>query len=212
MLKVFWKFHHFLHGWFLHRIFLPNSFFKWSNLVCKARGCRVAFSAYRYFGQATFSLSKKKKCRDRCAQSTVRQSCSRNNVVEPVGKTSLALDTVFGHDLKKEETSHHLLRGWFPHRIFPAQFVAHCIMFVPIWCVRVFLCGKDIILSFSKVVFSYSESFAVLTDRLCLNAGRSDSVDSSERELSRNPSCQAPCLDRVTAAGLWGRRRVGLRG
>ena len=41
-------------------------------------------------------------CRDRCAQSLVRESCSRNNVVEPVGKTSLVLDTVFGHDLEKE--------------------------------------------------------------------------------------------------------------
>ena len=38
---------------------------------------------------------KKPTCRDRCAQSLVRQSCSRNNVVEPVGKTSLVLDTVF---------------------------------------------------------------------------------------------------------------------
>ena len=37
-------------------------------------------------------------CRDRCAQSLVRQSCSRNNVVDPEGKTSLVLDTVFGHD------------------------------------------------------------------------------------------------------------------
>ena len=49
-------------------------------------------------------LSKRKKnptCRDRYAQSLVRQSCSRN-VVEPVGKTSLVLDTVFGHDLEKE--------------------------------------------------------------------------------------------------------------
>ena len=27
----------------------------------------------------------------------MRESCSRNNVVEPVGKTSLVLDTVFGH-------------------------------------------------------------------------------------------------------------------
>ena len=56
------------------------------------------------------SLQKKKKkknnynptCRDRCAQSLVRESCSRNNVVEPVGKTSLVLDTVFGHELEKE--------------------------------------------------------------------------------------------------------------
>ena len=39
------------------------------------------------------SLQKKKRknnynptCRDRCAQSLVRESCSRNNVVEPVGK------------------------------------------------------------------------------------------------------------------------------
>ena len=56
------------------------------------------------------SLQKKNKnknnnnptCRDRCAQSLVRESCSRNNVVEPVGKTSLVLDTVFGHDLEKE--------------------------------------------------------------------------------------------------------------
>ena len=56
-------------------------------------------------------LSKRKKekknnynptCRDRCAQSLVRESCSRNNVVEPVGKTSLVLDTVFGHELEKE--------------------------------------------------------------------------------------------------------------
>ena len=55
----------------------------------------------------TFLSKKKEKrknpiCRDRCAQSLVRQSCSRNNVVEPVGKTSLVLDTVFGHDLEKE--------------------------------------------------------------------------------------------------------------
>ena len=56
------------------------------------------------------SLQKKKNknnnnptCRDRCAQSLVRESCSRNNVVlEPVGKTSLVLDTVFGHELEKE--------------------------------------------------------------------------------------------------------------
>ena len=57
----------------------------------------------------TFLSKKKKKknnynptCRDRCAQSLVRESCSRNNVVEPVGKTSLVLDTVFGHELEKE--------------------------------------------------------------------------------------------------------------
>ena len=60
----------------------------------------------------TFLSKKKKKkkkknnnnptCRDRCAQSLVRESCSRNNVVEPVEKTSLVLDTVFGHDLEKE--------------------------------------------------------------------------------------------------------------
>ena len=75
--------------------------FKWSNLVRKARGCRVTLSAY--FGQAPFSPRKKNPiCRDRCAQSLVRQSCSRNNVAEPVGKTSLVLDTVFGHDLEKE--------------------------------------------------------------------------------------------------------------
>ena len=78
--------------------------FKWSNVVCKARGCRVALSAY--FGQAPFSPKKKKekntKCRDRCAQSLVRQSCSRNNVVERGEKTSLVLDTVFGHDLEEE--------------------------------------------------------------------------------------------------------------
>ena len=60
-----------------------------------------------YFGQAPFSPKEKKKknnptCRDRCAQSLVRESCSRNNVVEPVGKTSLVLDTVFGHELEKE--------------------------------------------------------------------------------------------------------------
>ena len=55
------------------------------------------------------SLQKKKNknnnnptCRDRCAQSLVRESCSRNNVVEPVGKTPLVLDTVFGHELEKE--------------------------------------------------------------------------------------------------------------
>ena len=53
------------------------------------------------------SLQKEKNknnptCRDRCAQSLVRESCSRNNVVEPVGKTSLVLDTVFGHELEKE--------------------------------------------------------------------------------------------------------------
>ena len=58
--------------------------------------------------------SKKKKrknpiCRDRCAQSLVRPSCSRNNVVEPVGKSSQVLDTVLGHDLEKEETEHFLL-------------------------------------------------------------------------------------------------------
>ena len=52
-------------------------------------------------------LSKRKKtknptCRDRCAQSLVRESCSCNNVVEPVGKISLVLDTVFGHELEKE--------------------------------------------------------------------------------------------------------------
>ena len=59
------------------------------------------------------SLPKKKNknnnnptCRDRCAQSLVRESCSHNNVVEPVGKTSLVLDTVFGHDLEKEKTEH----------------------------------------------------------------------------------------------------------
>ena len=57
------------------------------------------------------SLQKKKNnnnptCRDRCAQSLVRESCSRNNVVEPVGKTSLVLDTVFGHELEKEYTEH----------------------------------------------------------------------------------------------------------
>ena len=34
----------------------------------------------------------------------MRESCSRNNVVEPVGKTSLVLDTVFGHELEKEYT------------------------------------------------------------------------------------------------------------
>ena len=78
---------------------------KWSNLVRKARGCRVALSAY--FGQAPFSPEKKKErknatCRDWCAQSLVHQSCSCNNVVEQVGKTSLALNTVFGHDLGKE--------------------------------------------------------------------------------------------------------------
>ena len=58
----------------------------------------------------TFLSKRKKKnknnnnktCRDRCAQSLVRESCSRNNVVEPVGKTSLVLDTVFGHELEKE--------------------------------------------------------------------------------------------------------------
>ena len=52
----------------------------------------------------TFLSKRKKKptCRDRCAQSLVRQSCSRSNVVEPVGKASLVLDTVFGHDLEKE--------------------------------------------------------------------------------------------------------------
>ena len=60
------------------------------------------------------SLQKKTKknnnnptCRDRCAQSLVRESCSRNNVVEPVGKTSLVLDTVFGHELEKEYTEQH---------------------------------------------------------------------------------------------------------
>ena len=80
---------------------------KWSNLVRKARGCRVTLSAY--FGQAPFSPKEKKEknnynptCRDRCAQSLVRECCSRNNVVEPVGKTSLVLDTVFGHELEKE--------------------------------------------------------------------------------------------------------------
>ena len=56
----------------------------------------------------TFLFKRKNKnnnnptCRDRCAQSLVRQSRSRNNVVDPVGKTSLVLDTVFGHDLEKE--------------------------------------------------------------------------------------------------------------
>ena len=41
---------------------------------------------------------------DWCAQSLVLKSCSRKKVVEPVGKNSLALDTVFGYDLEKEET------------------------------------------------------------------------------------------------------------
>ena len=54
----------------------------------------------------TFLSKRKNKnnptCRDRCAHSLVRESCSRNNVVEPVGKTSLVLDTVFGHELEKE--------------------------------------------------------------------------------------------------------------
>ena len=54
----------------------------------------------------TFLSKKKKKekntCRDRCAQSLVRQSCSRNKVVEPLGKTSLVLNMVFGHDQEKE--------------------------------------------------------------------------------------------------------------
>ena len=36
-------------------------------------------------------------CRERCAQSLVRQNCSSNNVVEPVAITSLVLDAVFGH-------------------------------------------------------------------------------------------------------------------
>ena len=40
----------------------------------------------------------------RCAQSLARESCSRNNVVEPVGRISLALDVVFGHDREKEYT------------------------------------------------------------------------------------------------------------
>ena len=66
----------------------------------------LLFSAY--FGQAPFSPKKNNNnnptCRDRCAQSLVRESCSRNNVVEPVGKTSLVLDTVFGHELEKEYT------------------------------------------------------------------------------------------------------------
>ena len=74
----------------------------------QGQGLQVTLSAY--FGHAPFSPKKKKKkknnnnptCRDRCAQSLVRESCSRNNVVEPVGKTSLVLDTVFGHDLEKE--------------------------------------------------------------------------------------------------------------
>ena len=56
-----------------------GSCLKWSNLVRKARGCRVGFSAY--FGQTPFSSKKKKEkknttCRDRYAQSLVRQSCT----------------------------------------------------------------------------------------------------------------------------------------
>ena len=81
--------------------------FKWSNLVRKARGCRGSLFSLLWAG-TFFSKKKKTKnnnnptCRDRCAQSLVRESCSRNNVVEPVGKTSLVLDTVFGHELEKE--------------------------------------------------------------------------------------------------------------
>ena len=55
----------------------------------------------------TFLCKKEKEnttCRDvdRCGQFFVRQSSSRNNIVEPVGKTYQALDTVFRHDLEKE--------------------------------------------------------------------------------------------------------------
>ena len=52
----------------------------------------------------SLSLSRKKKAkqfRNRCAQSPVQKNCSRSNV-EPVGKTSVALDTVFRLDLEKE--------------------------------------------------------------------------------------------------------------
>ena len=80
--------------------------FKWSDLVHKARGCRVAFF-FRLLWAGTFFSRKKKNKQTkntwRCAQSIVRQSCSRNNVVEPVGKTFLALDTVLGHDLEKDK-------------------------------------------------------------------------------------------------------------
>ena len=85
--------------------------FKWSNLVRKARGCRVTLFSLLWAGTFLSKKKKKKKknnnnptCRDRCTQSLVRESCSRNNVVEPVGKTSLVLDTVFGHELEKEYT------------------------------------------------------------------------------------------------------------
>ena len=52
-------------------------------------------------------LSKRKKNKNNnnptCyAQSLVCQSCSRKNVVEPAGKTSLVRDTVFGHDQEEE--------------------------------------------------------------------------------------------------------------
>ena len=38
----------------------------------------------------------------RCFGSSLKLNNSRNNVVEPVGNTSVVLDTVFGHDLEKE--------------------------------------------------------------------------------------------------------------
>ena len=77
---------------------------KWPNLVHKATGCRLLFQLT--LGRH-LSLQKKKNeknttCRDRCAKSLVRQSCSRNNVVEPVGKTSLVLGAIFGQNLEKE--------------------------------------------------------------------------------------------------------------
>ena len=64
-------------------------------------GCRVTLSAY--FGQAPFSPKEKKKKEKKTQhavtgvhnQALVRQSCSRNNVVESVGKTSLVLNTIF---------------------------------------------------------------------------------------------------------------------
>ena len=77
---------------------------RWNSWYFSGQGLQGCSFSLLWTG--TFSPEKEKEknttCRDRCAQSLVRQSCSRNNVVLPVGKTSLALDTVFGHDLEKE--------------------------------------------------------------------------------------------------------------
>ena len=70
----------------------------------QGKGLQACSSSTAYFGQA--SLHKKKKAKSaatgvhKCLH--VRKNCSRNKVVEPVGKTTLALDTVFGHKPEKE--------------------------------------------------------------------------------------------------------------